>query len=183
MTRLSLPVVLKLIVAVLSRRSFEYISDYVNIYGLKIWQEEFSRIINFSVEQECNAYLKKKVQAWQSQFQSKAIPIPVYPPLDDNCANFIGRLVREVLSLTDVQASIYLDANSGWFETTSGRELFGMRTCSMLHRAVGTAGVRGLDSTLAFLIVSQIQKCVRLHRGEVLTTLREVSVSRLARRS
>ncbi len=22
------------------RRSFEYIQDYVNIYGLKIWQEE-----------------------------------------------------------------------------------------------------------------------------------------------
>jgi len=33
------------------RRSFEYIQDYVNIYGLKIWQEEFSRIINFNVEQ------------------------------------------------------------------------------------------------------------------------------------
>ena len=24
------------------RRSFEYIQDYVNIYGLKIWQEEAS---------------------------------------------------------------------------------------------------------------------------------------------
>ena len=24
------------------RRSFEYIQDYVNIYGLKIWQEEVS---------------------------------------------------------------------------------------------------------------------------------------------
>ena len=35
-------------------RSFEYIQDYVNIYGLKIWQEEVSRIINYNVEQECN---------------------------------------------------------------------------------------------------------------------------------
>uniref|UniRef100_M3ZAQ8 WASH complex subunit 5 n=1 Tax=Nomascus leucogenys TaxID=61853 RepID=M3ZAQ8_NOMLE len=33
-------------------RSFEYIQDYVNIYGLKIWQEEVSRIINYNVEQE-----------------------------------------------------------------------------------------------------------------------------------
>ena len=35
-------------------RSFQYIQDYANIYGLKIWQEEFTRIINYYVEQECN---------------------------------------------------------------------------------------------------------------------------------
>jgi len=43
------------------RRSFEYIQDYVNIYGLKIWQEEMSRIINYNVEQECNSFLRTKV--------------------------------------------------------------------------------------------------------------------------
>jgi hypothetical protein len=37
------------------------IQDYVNIQGLRIWQEEFSRIVNFYVEQECNQFLKKKV--------------------------------------------------------------------------------------------------------------------------
>lgn len=42
-------------------RSFEYIQDYVNIYGLKIWQEEVSRIINYNVEQECNNFLRTKV--------------------------------------------------------------------------------------------------------------------------
>lgn len=48
-------------------RSFEYIQDYINIYGLKIWQEEFSRIINYNVEQECNSFLKKKIYDWQSK--------------------------------------------------------------------------------------------------------------------
>lgn len=42
-------------------RSFEYIQDYVNIYALKIWQEEVSRIINYNVEQECNNFLRTKV--------------------------------------------------------------------------------------------------------------------------
>lgn len=42
-------------------RSFEYIQDYVSIYGLKIWQEEVSRIINYNVEQECNSFLRTKV--------------------------------------------------------------------------------------------------------------------------
>jgi len=104
------------------RRSFEYISDYVNMYGLKVWQEEFARIVNFSVEQECNAYLKKKVYPWQSRFQSRAIPIPVYPPLDNNAATFVGRLVREILALTDANACTYLDASSGWHDS-SGKEV------------------------------------------------------------
>jgi len=46
------------------RRSFEYIQDYVNIYGLKIWQEEISRIINYNVEQECNSFLRTKVHSF-----------------------------------------------------------------------------------------------------------------------
>jgi len=41
------------------KNSFNYIQDYVNIYGLKIWQEEFQRIVNYNVEQECNKFLKQ----------------------------------------------------------------------------------------------------------------------------
>lgn len=49
------------------RRSFEYIQDYVDIYGLKIWQEELSRIVNYNVEQECNSFLRTKVSTdWSS---------------------------------------------------------------------------------------------------------------------
>jgi WASH complex subunit strumpellin len=83
------------------RRSFEYIQDYVNIYGLKIWQEEVSRIISYNVEQECNSFLRNKVQDWQSIHQSKTIPIPKFPPTDSASVNFIGRLARELIRITD----------------------------------------------------------------------------------
>ena len=83
------------------RRSFEYIQDYVCIYGLKMWQEEVSRIVNYNVEQECNAFMRQKVLDWQSVYQSKAIPIPKFPPLDPFSVNFIGRLARELLRITD----------------------------------------------------------------------------------
>lgn len=29
------------------KRSFEYIQDYIHIYGLKIWQEELTRVIGY----------------------------------------------------------------------------------------------------------------------------------------
>ena len=38
------------------QRSFEYIQDYIKVYGLRMWQEEFGRIINYSVQQEANKY-------------------------------------------------------------------------------------------------------------------------------
>ena len=31
--------------------SFEYIQDYIKIYGLKMWQEEMTRIVDFNVQQ------------------------------------------------------------------------------------------------------------------------------------
>ena len=31
------------------------------VNGLKLWQEEFTRVLEYHVEQECNQFLKKKV--------------------------------------------------------------------------------------------------------------------------
>lgn len=100
------------------------IQDYVNIQGLRIWQEEFSRIVNFYVEQECNVFLKKKVLEWQSGYQDEAIPIPVYKyyfnyniPLTnahylfcssiDESVNMIGRFTRELINQTSCRRTMY----------------------------------------------------------------------------
>nr|CAD7425882.1 unnamed protein product [Timema monikensis] len=109
------------------RRSFEYIQDYVNICGLKILQEEVSRIISYNVEQECNSFLRDKVQEWQSVHQSKTIPIPKFSPVDNTSVNFIGRLAREIIRITDP------------------------------NKSVGTAGLAGLDRFFSFMIVTELQ--------------------------
>ncbi|MDP2434754.1 MAG: WASH complex subunit 5, partial [archaeon] len=142
------------------KRSFQYIQDYVNIYGLKIWQEEFSRIISYNVEQECNSFLKKKIFSWQSSFQSDAIPIPEFPSPDPKCINFIGRLANQLLLHTDGHQTIYLDAMSAWY-SRSGHELVGIRTFDLLQASVGVFGVSGLDRLFCFKIVRELQHFVR----------------------
>ena len=54
--------------------------------------QEFSRVINYNVEQECNRFLKKKVLDDQSVYQNPAIPVPRYrsPIKDDPNNNFTG---------------------------------------------------------------------------------------------
>ena len=117
------------------RRSFEYIQDYVNLYGLKIWQEEFSRIIYFHVEQECNTFLKKKIFDYESIYQSKNIPIPVYPPLSNNdpSANFIGRLAREILRMTDSKTTYYVEKKNAWYDLKTKEEVVNLRLFKKLQ--------------------------------------------------
>ena len=74
------------------RRSFEYIQDYVNIYGLRVWKEETFRVVAYNVEQECNTFLTRgHVQDWQSSYQSVSAPIPVFAPTDAHSVNFTRR--------------------------------------------------------------------------------------------
>eukprot|EP01114_Cavostelium_apophysatum_P004875 TRINITY_DN1530_c0_g1_i1.p1 TRINITY_DN1530_c0_g1~~TRINITY_DN1530_c0_g1_i1.p1 ORF type:complete len:883 (+),score=302.78 TRINITY_DN1530_c0_g1_i1:200-2848(+) len=126
------------------KRSFQYIQDYLNLYGLKIWQEEFSRIINYNVEQECNSFLKTKVYDWQSVYQSVAIPIPRFPSID-NSVNFIGRLAKELLAFTHSNRTLYIDNMSAWYEREpqTGRELVGIKTFELLLSSVDVFGVTG----------------------------------------
>ncbi|KAL1469448.1 hypothetical protein MTO96_025056 [Rhipicephalus appendiculatus] len=149
-------------------RSFEYIQDYVSIYGLRVWQEEVSRIVSYNVEQECNAFLRQKVQDWQSVYQSRAIPIPTFPPLDQASVNFIGRLAREVLRVTDPKTTVYVDQSNAWFDTKSHVEVINLSLFALLQKSVGTPGLTGLDRLLSFMIVKELQGVLRsLEKGMV----------------
>ena len=120
-----------------------FLSDYIGVYGLKIWQEESSRIIHYCVEQECNSFLRKKVYDRQSRFQSDAIPIPHFAPVLERPAtgqnakgmsvNFMGRLTREILAQTDPRHTVYVEAMQGWYDQKQV-EVVGIRTFSLLHR-------------------------------------------------
>ncbi|EDV23219.1 uncharacterized protein TRIADDRAFT_27621 [Trichoplax adhaerens] len=145
------------------KRSFEYIQDYVNIYGLKIWQEEVTRIINYNIEQECNSFLRKKIEDWQSIYQSTAIPIPRYPPMGDGSVNFIGRLAREILKFTDYRTSSYINQMNAWYDVKTKEELVNIKLFSQLQVSLGTCGLTGLDRLLCFMIVKELQNFKVFH--------------------
>ena len=73
------------------RSSFEYIQDYINIPGLRLWQEEISRIVNHAVEKEAAGFLKGSAESY-SQYQSVAVPIPEFPPGQGDLSRFVERL-------------------------------------------------------------------------------------------
>ncbi|KAK4872669.1 hypothetical protein RN001_014698 [Aquatica leii] len=142
------------------KRSFEYIQDYVNINGLKIWQEEVTRIINYNVEQECNGFLRNKVHAWESAYQSRYVPIPHYASTDPNSVNFIGRLARELIRLTDPKTSIYIEQTSTWYDSKTHKPILSKQEFALIASALEITGLVGLDRLFSFMIISNLQKIV-----------------------
>ncbi|KAL3276150.1 hypothetical protein HHI36_020869 [Cryptolaemus montrouzieri] len=140
------------------KRSFEYIQDYVNINGLKIWQEEVTRIINYNVEQECNGFLRSKVHAWDSQYQNRIIPIPLYAPVDSMSVNFIGRLAREIIRITDPRNTVYIDQTTAWYETRSHKQILNREILASLTKAIEIAGMVGLDRLFSFMIITNLNR-------------------------
>ncbi|KAK6645588.1 hypothetical protein RUM43_001868 [Polyplax serrata] len=139
------------------KRSFEYIQDYIHIYGLKIWQEELTRVIGYNVEQECNNFLRNKISDWQSRYQSKTIPIPKFLPQDTTSVNFMGRLARELIKVTDPKTTIYLEQTVSWYDLKTKAEVINTKSFSKITKSVGTQGVTGLDCLLSFIISSDLQ--------------------------
>ncbi|ETW08085.1 hypothetical protein, variant [Aphanomyces invadans] len=143
------------------RLSFEYIQDYVGIYGLRMWHEELSRVINYNVEAECNRYLKKKVYDRTSQYQSRAIPIPRFsPPKDDPSINFMGRLMHALFLMTDPHETVYSFQCLTWFNE-EGVEVAGLSTFGVLHQSIGLLGLVGVDRMLSFRIVHTLNNLIK----------------------
>eukprot|EP00667_Euglena_gracilis_P000875 EG_transcript_875 len=141
------------------RSSFEYIQDYIRLYGLRIWQEEMQHIIAHNVEQECNQFLKKKVLDWDSGDQGGRVPIPRYPPLDEHSVNFMGRLVRELQAQTDPRRTVYVNQLAGWYDEQ--KEVVGLRTVSLIRDSLGVFGLTGASKLLSFMTVKEVQTFVK----------------------
>ncbi|KAB7495837.1 WASH complex subunit strumpellin [Armadillidium nasatum] len=137
--------------------SFEYIQDYINTYGLKMWQEEMTRIINYNVEQECNILLKKKISDHESAYQSVAIPIPKFPSVDNQSVNFIGRLLTEILRITSPKTTVYISELETWYDSKNHNEVLNSTIVENVEKAICVAGLAGIDKLLAFLIVKELQ--------------------------
>ncbi|KAL2650279.1 hypothetical protein R1flu_018407 [Riccia fluitans] len=151
------------------RRSMEYFQDYVHVHGLQLWQQEFTRVIDFNVEQECNIFLKRKVKGWDSASQKTAVPIPSFEGSDKGVSrspNFMGQLVKKLISLTHPARSMYLAPMSGWFDA-DGRELVGLHTFSLLQSSLGPAGMAGIDRLLSFNAASSLQSALKLLSEQV----------------
>uniref|UniRef100_A0A673MSE0 WASH complex subunit 5 n=1 Tax=Sinocyclocheilus rhinocerous TaxID=307959 RepID=A0A673MSE0_9TELE len=117
--------------------------------------------------QECNSFLRTKIQDWQSVYQSTHIPIPKYPSVDES-ATFIGRLCREILRITDPKTTCYIDQLNTWYDMRTHQEVTNNRLFSEIQDTLGTFGLNGLDRLLCFMIVKELQNFLTVLQKNIL---------------
>ncbi|XP_075978879.1 WASH complex subunit strump [Anticarsia gemmatalis] len=127
------------------RRSLEYIQDYINIHGLRIWQKQISAIINESVAKEIS-YRKG---------------VTLYSP----SAGFMGSLARQIPQLLDARICTYINICGAWYDTKSQNEIINNKTFAKLNDAVGVVGLHGLDTLYGFMIKNQMQNIQDIFRN------------------
>ena len=140
------------------RSSFEYMGDYVNLDGLRIWHHEYNRIMCYLVEQEANRFLKKKILGWQSEFQSKVAPI-ILPrtgnqKLGPTC---LGYLTNFLVDLTTRQSGVYCGIIGGWLNHNTGDEVLGTKTINKMCNAIGIEGTSSVDELLSFILAQRLK--------------------------
>ena len=149
------------------RRSFEYIQDYVNIYGNCVWKEETFRVVAYNVEQECNTaqpHARPRAGLAEPSYQSVSAPIPGL------------RAHRRALASTSPvdRARVFEGRTAARADRTAGRggpaagsarmpEIFGVRTFAVLRDAVGVGGLAGLDRLLSFMATQRLRTAI--HRS------------------
>ena len=82
--------------------------------------------------------------------------------------------MRELLYLASPRRAIYSEAFGGWTDMAS-KEVVGGRMFVLLQRALSRCGLRGVSSTLGFMVTAQLHRFVKeyhaIAQGEVLATL------------
>lgn len=71
----------------------------------------------------------------------------------------MGRLVREILRVTDPRTTFYAEQRNTWYDvrTKPPTAVVDILLFGKLHRAVGSFGLSGLDRLLSFMIVKELQ--------------------------
>lgn len=165
------------------KKSIEYLQDYNAISGLKIFQEEFTRVVNYYIEQEGNRFLKKKTFDSSSVYQSKVIPIPRLVTMntqvdseDAHSLTFMGRVMYALLVLTEPSRTIYVPECSAWYDHSAPDvkaaqqqtiESCGIRTFQLLERSIGVIGMRGVNRLLAFRTVHTCNQFMKYYEHHI----------------
>ncbi|VVC86753.1 unnamed protein product [Leptidea sinapis] len=124
------------------KRSLEYIQDYINIHGLRIWQKQVSAIINENV--------------------AKEISIRRGVVLHGPSAGFMGSLAKQIAQLTDARVCVYINISAAWFDVKTNAEIVNIKTFSKLNEAIGVVGLHGLDTIYGYMIKNQLQQIQRI---------------------
>ena len=158
------------------KSAFEYIQDYVNVRGLKAWQEEMARVNHFCVERERLALGSPASLSSSGTIATVSINegvtknafIPIFPPTkhEPESQTYVGRIVRKLIKLTSQpkyidETIIFLPNQFAWVDfVKNDRQKLGLSTFKIVKKAIGISGLRALDYMFTNIIAQSLRELV-----------------------
>ena len=136
------------------KRSVEFIEDFLNVQGEKIWREELTLIVNSAVDREAQKLVNKKSSANFDEISY----VPVQDPVDADDLTFMGRFLRHILKSLD--RGFYLETTQSWYDN-NGNQVFGQRYINFISDTLGTVFLQGLDHLIAYNVQSELRQLYR----------------------
>ena len=146
--------------------SVEYIQDMVCIYGLKIWYDEYNKLVSTYIDVEWNYIRSKELPdealKWASSQNHDSIELASQIKIknlkkSENSLTFLGRVINTLLTFTDPRKYNYLPHTLSFFEESEkGGFSVTMNTFGMIKKCIGVNGMHGVDKLLSFMIVSEM---------------------------
>lgn len=146
--------------------SVEYIQDMVCIYGLKIWYDEYNKLVSTYIDVEWNYIRSKELPdealKWASSQNHDSIELSSQIKIknlkkSENSLTFLGRVINTLLTFTDPRKYNYLPHTLSFFEESDrGGFSVTMNTFGMIKKCIGVNGMHGVDKLLSFMIVSEM---------------------------
>ncbi|XP_077300067.1 WASH complex subunit strump [Arctopsyche grandis] len=132
------------------RRSFEYIQDYINIHGLKIWQEEVSKIINKSKEEECANILRIKSTSVINNVNSRSM---------------FTSLLQDIYALADPKSTVYIEHNNAWYDYKNHQETLRISSFAMIQRSITATGLQAFAHLCGCVVSNNLLHLSKLLHG------------------
>lgn len=145
--------------------SVEYIQDLVGIYGLKVWYDEYNKLVSTYIDVEWNYIRRKELPdealKWASsqnqdseQMTSKIKTNTL--KVSENGLTFLGRIINILMTFSDPRKYSYIPNTLSFYDEESRTFSITMNTIGLVRKCIGVNGLHGLDRLLSFMIVSEM---------------------------
>jgi len=145
------------------KTALQYIQDMLNVYGMKIWYDEYNKLISAYIDVEWNYIRSKELPdealKWansENQDDAKAVDVSTHKlKASENALTFIGRTINAFVTLCDPETTSYVKKSLSFYSTDKKSILVSMNTFLKINRCIGVNGLSGIDKLLSFMIVGE----------------------------
>lgn len=145
--------------------SVEYIQDLVGIYGLKIWYDEYNKLVSTYIDVEWNYIRRKELPdealKWASSQNQDSLTASTKIKtnnlkVSENGLTFLGRMINILITYSDPKKYSYVPNTLSFYDEETRQFSITMSTLGLIKKCIGVNGLHGLDKLLSFMIVSEM---------------------------